>query len=74
MRMQRFSVEPIWPQTSFPLDMLRHDACWPRNSEDAATIVLAGTPDEPARAVIHLTGITPPSVGRWSSFGWRVVT
>ena len=74
MRMQRFSVEPIWPQTSFPLDMLRHDACWPRNSEDAAHIGLAGTPHEPARATINLTGLASPTIGRWASFGWRVIT
>lgn len=59
----------------FPLDMLRYDHCWPRTLSDSAkmdkdwggelrTIELLA--DKPRAWV--------PTVGRWHSFTWDVVS
>lgn len=51
---------------TFPLDMLRHDAAWPRTSDDVLTM------DKRDHRTIKLTSIREPTLGRWSSFMWRV--
>lgn len=52
---------------TFPIDMLRHDCCWPVSSEDAAKIEWGGH----ARSV-KLRSYREPTIGRWSSFQWPV--
>jgi len=62
----------------FPLDMLRHDACFPCNSDDVANIQVM--PEDKAffatRSVVleHRARLRgwEPTEGRWSSFGWDV--
>jgi hypothetical protein len=59
----------------FPYDMLCYDTCVPATERDANEIARTGY-SAPVR--ISLTRFapapkTPPSVGRWASFGWRVV-
>lgn len=67
-----FTVEGIG---TFPFDMLRYDQCWPkRESEDSTELELhpRSTRVREARQVT-LVGISPPTEGRWASFGWRVL-
>lgn len=60
---------------SFPLDMLRHDSCWPRGQNDVG--VIQESLDERTRidrTVELSTGSSAsPTEGRWESFGWRVM-
>ena len=62
---------------AFPLDMLRHDQCWPADTGSAFTVGLSQThaPESPGMHKITLhtwsVGITPE---RWKSFGWTVIS
>ncbi len=64
----RFTVEG---SGSFPLDMLRYDGCYPRDS-NAVSHMISKEPRQ-----IDLTTVMPgkdwqPTSARWSSFGWSV--
>lgn len=63
-----FTVEGRGP---FPLDMLRHDCCWPRDGMSAQN--MDGCEDAVPRRVMLVTDITTPTPDRWRSFGWVVV-
>ncbi len=52
---------------SFPVDMLRYDACWPRGQEDVTTAFT-----QKGSRVVGMSGICSPTTGRWESFGWTV--
>ena len=57
---------------SFPLDMLRYEACWPATSSDAVAIGC----DFETRTVTVRTLATqekPWTIERWRSFGWEPV-
>jgi hypothetical protein len=53
----------------FPVDMLRYDCAWPAGSDDAAK--MAWGPGPGLRS-FKLHSYRPPTVDRWSSFGWSV--
>lgn len=60
----------------FPMPMLSRDACWPRDEAETGAMTAATMPrssrhTEPYQ--IHLRGLVEPTVGRWRSFGWRVL-
>jgi len=59
---------------SFPYDMLRHDACWPARSEDAAELDDFHMPREKRVRCrrVRLRGFSEPTRERWSSFLWSV--
>lgn len=57
---------------SFPIDMLRHDSCWPATSTDTRAIE-AGPASERRRVTLHTDNPYYPTVGRWNSFLWSVV-
>ncbi len=64
---KQFTVEGFG---SFPIDMLRHDSCWPATSNDASCIEHEGN----RRRITLLTDMPQyPTHGRWSSFLWPVV-
>jgi hypothetical protein len=79
--MTRFKVEG---SGTFPVDMLRHDGCFPHSTDDAMSIVKGrgvGSKDrvhDTTRVVELVTHhpnksdhrLTPE---RWRSFGWRVL-
>jgi hypothetical protein len=76
VRFYRFTVEGV---RNFPLDMLRHDHCWPASQDDVELI--ARTLERESRlpfrirlATYRLATTDGPTVRRWESFGWRVVT
>jgi hypothetical protein len=56
----------------FPFDMLRYDSCWPQNGDSAAFMSKHYT--ERRKITLESVGISTPSVNRWASFNWRVVT
>ena len=60
--------------SSFPVDMLRYDCCWPKSSEDAIKIAvsLEGTSNW-GKENIWLVGIQEPTTDRWNSFNAKVV-
>ena len=55
---------------SFPIDMLRHDSCWPYTSSDASQIEHAS---DRRRVALLTDNPVYPTVGRWNSFLWSVV-
>lgn len=52
---------------SFPLDMLRYDACWPMSSSDVSKMDASAGRDPRS---IAMRSYTQPTLARWSSFGW----
>lgn len=55
---------------AFPIDMLRHDSCWPHTSSDASQIEHAS---DRRRITLLTDNPAYPTVGRWNSFLWSVV-
>lgn len=77
---KHFKVTPRGMVLSFPLDMLRYDACWPQTTESASLISMTLTREfsqkdwkELGKPVIELMGISAPTNDRWKSFGWEVI-
>jgi hypothetical protein len=67
-----FATFCVAGRAEFPMDMLRHDQCWPAYSDDAARLYGDATAD---RRTVRLQtwNRTSPNVRRWASFGWVVV-
>jgi hypothetical protein len=77
-RAKTFTVEGGWP---FPVDMLRYDVCYPATEQDSVEMATAcdhralKMSSRPIRRVtLNTLGINRPTVGRWESFGWKVVS
>lgn len=71
MTLYEFTVVGAVP---FPVDMLRHDQCWPATSTDAASIAVSidwQSYGDDTRHVV-LIGLNDPTGPRWESFGWKV--
>jgi hypothetical protein len=73
-RMYKFTV--MGKTSTFPVDMLRYDSCKAATPEDEE-ILNRSLPKEEfvpssKREVVEINFVssTPPTVGRWSSFGW----
>ncbi len=60
-------------RTPFPLDMLRHDECWPEVEEDVVRIEQSRELSIEALTVSLETWHSSPTVARWASFGWEVL-
>ena len=61
----------------FPIDMLRHDACWPNTSQDATVIQNTLADREfrlkgPWEVRLATYDKNTPTVGRWNSFMCKV--
>lgn len=73
----RFIVASEPGRTSFPIDMLRYDACWPAHEEGSSAIwnprEYRGD-DGRTRVELLSDSPTPPTQARWASFGWRVIS
>ena len=70
---RNFTVEGIG---EFPHDMLRWDRCWPKTLVDANRV---GPHADHRRRQVNLVthtrkGQSWPTIDRWRSFGWRVVS
>ena len=81
----RMGLHKIPPQ--FPLDMLRHDACFPDRLEDSDLMAVCLDSDATCRVrlghacggklVIRLCSYRPdarsaPTRARWARYGWKV--
>ncbi len=72
-----FTVRGKFP---FPLDMLRHDVCWPKSSDDVVRIdeslrqyeIPSSDRAGPWDITLQSKGTGVPTTGRWKSFGWEV--
>lgn len=77
---QKFAIVELVVEGSgdFPVDMLRYDSCTPWSEEDSHSIA---SPQHLTPRRIHLRRFLPEgrtaanaaTVGRWDSFGWKVV-
>ncbi len=63
-------------RSSFPLDMLRYDACWPLRSADVYAIQdpIAHAGEDGRTSVTLAAGHKVPTLARWASFGWHVTS
>jgi hypothetical protein len=57
----------------FPLDMLRRDEAFPRDTESAHAIATPDSPKAAPRRVRLGTHGFGPNLDRWLSFGWTVI-
>ncbi len=62
----------------FPADMLRYNACYPTDTEDAVDMYVDHRDDEyHKQRVITLSALAhknwTPTNERWQSFGWQVM-
>ena len=58
---------------TFPVDMLRYDAAWPRDGVDVTAIENAtGRHHHDGR--VQLRSYQMPTEERWRSFGWSIST
>ncbi len=60
----------------FPIDMLRYDSCWPTTAVDGSHLEATFDRRRGERKEIELTTISihGPTIARWKSFMWRVIT
>ena len=64
----------------FPLDMLRYDGCYPKLETDTITIGKDGLREVELHKTLNwgtpheLLKVWVPTVGRWNSFGWAVLS
>lgn len=65
----------------FPIDMLRYDSCYPKDSTSVGNIIFSLDPTiladqkemgRPFR--VGLISDKEPFVGRWTTFGWTVIS
>ena len=71
-----FSVKQADGYSSFPIDMLRSDHCYPVTENDSATITYSFTRRRGTVGPITLCRYAhrewAPNEARWKSFGWEV--
>ena len=64
----------------FPLDMLRYDGCYPKSEKDTVTMRTDGLRELTLHKTLNwgtpheLLKVWVPTVGRWNSFGWAVLS
>ena len=64
---------------AFPIDMLRYDQCWPNSGSHDAQAIANSFHERNVGAPWRITlttsnnSKTVPTIGRWESFGWKVV-
>jgi len=58
---------------TFPLDMLRYDACYPIDSESVSGLEYDRDNRHEPRKVQLRSHLNSPTNARWASFGWLVL-
>jgi hypothetical protein len=58
----------------FPMDMLRYDSAVPMNSSETSVMVNYRARRTVRLYMYSLFKISTPTVGRWESFGWKVLS
>jgi hypothetical protein len=72
-KLYAYTVKARMRFSAFPLDMLRYDRAWPDGPDD---VLVIGAPIEnrpESDITVRLVGVSEPTIGRWESFGWRVI-
>lgn len=59
----------------FPFDMLRYDHCWPINEGQDSPELAKDWGAERRQVALRMASPNDhgPTIGRWDSFGWRVI-
>ena len=71
--MARTTVFIVAGKVGFPIDMLRHDSCFPDTSLDSAMIEERGLREVTLLHTNLDNRLWEPTEGRWNSFMWKVV-
>ena len=58
----------------FPIDMLRYDQAWPATVQAGIDITSTEPHDDQGNRVVQLHAKQQPTIGRWASFGWQVIS
>lgn len=60
---------------TFPIDMLRHDAAYPKSPRDSALIrtSVQSEPKDPIRIELCTAKKYSPTTSLWEASGWKVV-
>jgi hypothetical protein len=66
-----FTVSGSYP---FPLDMLRYDRCWPKSQDDVSSMMANSRHTIGGQSKVTMVGLRRPTIDRWSSFGWKLVS
>jgi len=71
--MYEFTVEG---KGEFAFDMLRRDRCWPKTETTDSVNIAPYHRSALYKELrqVTLVGLSPPTEGRWESFGWRVIS
>ncbi len=74
----RFDVASDPGRSTFPVDMLRYDACWPEGPDDVSAIVrpraFARSLDGRTVVTLLTDALNRPTSARWASYGWPVTS
>jgi hypothetical protein len=54
--------------------MLRYDRAYPESEQDSATIASSLQPRSVSQRTVRVVMNRQPTMGRWESFGWRVIS
>ena len=77
-RTRKFTILTVSGNGLFPFDTLRSDECHPVNTESANAIGLKvhDLRARESRRTVRLASLRPtaPTIGRWESFGWKVLS
>lgn len=72
-----YKIETFVGQSRFPIDMLRYDQCFPKESRDVEEILASN--DTSSNGPFMVSVLRPKSLSggfnyaRWESFGWKKV-
>lgn len=65
---QELTLVPLIKGSSFPIDMLRYDQCWPATESDSSKMTHA---EDEAVTVCRIASNNQEwTLERWRSFGW----
>lgn len=67
---QRYVVRGSHP---LPVDMLRHDRCWPASERDSEVIAQTWRHENNGPVEVEICTRSELTVGRWESYGWHVI-
>ena len=58
----------------FPIDMLRYNQAWPATVQAGIDITTTEPHDDLGNRTVRLNATQQPTIGRWASFGWQVIS
>tara|TARA_R110002020_G_scaffold32996_3_gene101034 strand:+ start:614 stop:937 length:324 start_codon:yes stop_codon:yes gene_type:complete len=58
----------------FPIDMLRYNQAWPATVQAGIDITTTEPHNDLGNRTVRLNATQQPTIGRWASFGWQVIS